>query len=293
MENSLSTLLKRSNAPATLSTSSAANALQPAATDPDGVRLENACLQALRGGSITALLKMDDARLIAAVQLEVEHCAVTYCAAPNTPPETMSEAVRFVLSQFGHLCPSEIREAFRLAASQKIEANISAYGGAFSCRILGDVLSAYEDYRALAFRRVRAKENEQQAALKEKERAEELKKEFGDFSDMLSRVMQRNPYPTFADIPKIFALAVFERKLISVSHDEKGPAWIQAKHLAVSRIPGRILAATSRTERSELLQIKQRLEADPETFPDELKAEATAIYAQILLYKQLPPYEQP
>lgn len=272
---------------------SAANALQPAATDPDGVRLENSCLQALRGGSITALLNMDDARLIAAVQLEVEHCAVTYCAAPNTPPETMSEAVRFVLSQFGHLCPSEIREAFRLTAAQKIEANISAYGGAFSCRILGDVLSAYEDYRALTFRRVRAKEREAEAEREESERAEILKEKFGDFDALLSRVMQRNPYPIPKDVPPVFARAVIERGLIQIPHDEKGPAWIQAKHLAVSRLPNRILSAESKQERDELLKIKRRLDSDPETFPEELKSEATAIYAQILLHAQLPPYEQP
>lgn len=292
MENSLSTLLPQSTELRNSPKNSDASALRPAA-DPQSASLERACQQALVGGSISALLKTDDVKLIAAVQLEVEHCAATYCGAPNTPANTMTECVRFVLSQFGHLCPAEIREAFRLTAAHEIGASLNAYNGVFSVRILGDVLSAYEDYRTLTFRRVRAQESERQAEQKEKERAEELKKEFGDFSDMLSRVMQRNPYQTFSDIPKIFALAVFERKLINVPHDEKGPAWIQAKHLAVSRISGRILAATSRTERSKLLQIKQRLEADPETFPDELKGEATVIYAQILLHKQLPPYEQP
>lgn len=275
-----------------MSKNSDASALRPAA-DPQSASLERACQQALAGGSISALLKTDDVKLIAAVQLEVEHCAATYCGAPNTPADTMTECVRFVLSQFGHLCPSEIREAFRLTAAHEIGASLNAYNGVFSVRILGDVLSAYEDYRTLTFRRVRAQESERHAAQQETERAEILKEKFGDFELLLSRVMQRNPYPTPNDVPAVFARAVIERGLVQIPHDEKGPAWIQAKHLAVSRIPGRILAATSRTERSDLLQIKQRLEADPETFPDELKGEATVIYAQILLHKQLPPYEQP
>ena len=161
MEN-LSTLLKQSTGQLpSLIVSDAKNMQGPEMlpalpSDPESARLEDSCLTALSGGSITALNAADDLALITALQLEVEHCAATYCAAPNTLTDTMDECVLFVIDQFGFLCPSEIRQAFRLAAAGKIEANLNAYNGAFSVRILGEVLSSYEDYRTLTFRKVRS-----------------------------------------------------------------------------------------------------------------------------------------
>lgn len=283
MENSLLTLLPQSIELRNSPKNSDESALRPAA-DPQSASLERACQQALAGGSISALLKKDDVKLIASVQLEVEHCAATYCGAPNTPADTMTECVRFVLSQFGHLCPSEIREAFRLTAAHEIGASLNAYNGVFSVRILGEVLSEYEDYRALAFRKVRSQMND----AGEENRAAVLKEAFGGFEDQLARVMQSNPYGAWQEIPAAFARAVVERGLINFSLEEKGKTWRSAKSIAAGRVPQKIMDAKTPFERNKWVQVRDQMQADPELFPGELQPEATIIYAQILLWEKLP-----
>ena len=222
--------------------------------------------------------------LITALQLEVKHCAATYCAAPNTLTDTMDECVLFAIAHFGFLCPSEIRQAFRLAAAGKIEADLNAYNGAFSVRILGEVLSAYEDYRALAFRKVRSQMND----AGEENRAAVLKEAFGGFEDQLARVMQSNPYGAWQEIPAAFARAVVERGLIDFSLEEKGKTWRSAKSIAAGRVPQKILDAKTPFERNKWVQVRDLMQADPELFPGELQPEATIIYAQILLWEKLP-----
>lgn len=253
-------------------------------SDPESARLEDSCLAALSGGSISALNTADDLVLITALQLEVEHCAATYCAAPNTLTDTMDECVLFIIDQFGFLCPSEIRQAFRLAAAGKIEANLNAYNGAFSVRILGEVLSAYEDYRTLTFRKVRSQISDSE----DPNRSAVLKQVFGGFEDQLARVMKSNPYGTWQEIPAAFARAVVERSLINFSLEEKGQAWRRAKSIAAGRVPQKILDAKTQFERNKWVQVRDQMQADPELFHGELKPEATIIYAQILLWEKLP-----
>jgi len=113
-------------------------------------------LQAIEGNTIGAMVRRD-AQMSFGVKLEVEFSAATYCGAPNTLPETIKEGVRFITDQFGHLNLTEIREAFRLAAAKKIEADLSAFYGLFTIQLLGKVLAAYDDYRTAIFREVRAK----------------------------------------------------------------------------------------------------------------------------------------
>lgn len=155
-------------------------------------------------------------------------------------------------------------------------------------RILGELLAAYEDWRALTFRRIR---DEQSAKSQEDENAERaglLQQKFGSVADMLARVMQDNPYSHWSQVPGWFARAVVERDIIPFTTDEKGPVWVNAKHIAVSRLPTMLMAATTEPARWRIADIQDQVKNDPDTFPEALKDEAKVIYAQLLVFSRLP-----
>lgn len=244
------------------------------------------------GITINSLKNADALKCSAAVQLEIEDCATAYCAAPNTESETITESVRFILTQFGHLNISEIRESFRLAAAGKIEVNLNAYHGLFSVRILGDVLNAYADYRTQMAREERAREQQRIAALEIDIRAEELKERFGTLADNLAELQEVNTkYARWQDLPYWFCRRLIEEDMPKVTVEEKGRVWVEAKHWAVNQLGYWLLDAEVQPEsRLRYKAAKSVIDADPDAFPDELHPEAKEAYAKKLVFKHIAPF---
>lgn len=59
----------------------------------------------------------------------------------------ISECSQFVISEYPMLGIEEIKQAFRLAASKKIPADLTAWNGQFTVSMLGAVLSSYLKFR--------------------------------------------------------------------------------------------------------------------------------------------------
>lgn len=240
-------------------------------------------------------MRVNDIETIGAMQLELEHCATSYCGCPNTSAETMKEATRFVEDQFGHLCVPEIREAFRLAAAGKIEASLAAYHGTFSVRILGEVLAAYEDHRALTFRRVRAEQQAKQDAADNLERAAAMQEKFGTLGQQLAALQSKNDrYPTFEDVPYWFARKVVDEDLLELHLGEKAEVWIRAKHWAAAQVNNWLAdPLLSKGDRKRYDDARLQIEADDECFPAELRPEAEQAYAKMLVFSHIAAYQEP
>lgn len=264
-----------------------------AAIDPETAKTQALCLQAIEGNTIAAMVRRDE-RLVFGLKIDLEFCAATYCGAPNTLPETIGEGVKFVQAQFSHFNITEIREAFRLAAAGKIEADLKAFYGLFTIQMLGNVLRAYDDYRTAIFREVRAKVAQMEDERGNEYRAEAMKEKFGTIAEQFDDLKQSNTkYERWQDLPEWFCRRVIEEDLAGLTLEEKGKAWITAKHWAANEVRGWLLdTAFSRDDRKRFAAAAASLEKHPDIFPDEIKKEAQEAYSKMLIFQKIAPYEQ-
>jgi len=274
------------------SPNTAPSGLQEYSSDPERSRLAASCRATLQGHTIGAIMRTSDGVAIPAMLAEIKFAAVTYCAAPNTDSETCKEGVAFVLSQFSHLNINEIREAFRLAASGKIDASLAAYHGQFSIRILGEVLRAYDDHRTGIYREERARFIEQQAALEAPTRSETLQAHFGTIAENFRALQEKNTkYPRWQDLPGWFCRRVIEDELIEIHPDEKGPTWIAAKHWAANQVGVWALdLTTGKEDRARYKAAAAVIREDADAFPGEIRKEAEEAYSKMLIFSKIAHY---
>lgn len=245
------------------------------------------------GQTIRALIAQNEIEGGTAVFMEIKYCAVTYCAAPNTEPETLKEAARFVITQYSGLAFHEIREAFRLAAAGKVEASLAAYHGQFSVRILGEVLSAYNDFRTQAARTIRARIRAQEAEKENADRAEAMRQYFGTLAEQFQALVEQNTkYQRWQDLPGWFCERLVREDIPGFSIDEKAKTWVTAKHWAVNRLGAWILnPETAKTDRERYRKAKAKTEKDPDFFPEEITKEAQDAYTKMLVFNRIAPFE--
>lgn len=263
--------------------------------DPELARLQRSCIAALNGNTISASLLQNDFLAISALQTEIEFCAVTYCACPNTPADTIEESVRFISSQFAHLNIAEVRESFRLTAAGKTDANLNTYYGQFSVRILGEMLQAYDDQRTQVYREMRARLQAEQDAAENEQRAEILKGRFGTLSEQFAALQSKNDkYQRWQDLPGWFCEKVVREDVGRFLVEEKGKIWVTAKYWAVNQLGlWRMDANNSFDDRRRFNAAYAVNQADPEAFPNELKKEAQDAYAKMLVFSKIAEYVQP
>lgn len=261
--------------------------------DVDQTRIERSILATENGQTIRAMVRANDEQAGTALFLEVKYCAVTYCASPNTEPETLKESTRFIISQYGSLAFHEIREAFRLAAAGKIDASLAAYHGQFSVRILGDVLSTYLDYRTQAGREIRARLNRIEDEMKDEMRATMLREIFGTLAEQYQTLTQANSkYQRWQDLPDWFCLKLVQEDIPQFTIEEKVETWVTAKHWSANQIGTWLLDRNiGKEERIRYKAAKQVIEQDPETFPDELRKEAESAYCKMLVFNRIAQFE--
>ena len=261
--------------------------------DQERSRLEKSCAAAIAGNTISSMLKSDNNAPVL-LHAEIKFCATTYCAAPNTEKDVISESVRFVSTQFGNFNISEIREAFRLAAAGSIEADLTAYYGMFSVNILGRVLSTYQDHRTQAYREVRARIAAQEQEMEAEMRADILKERFGTISEQFAALQVENrKYRRWQDLPAWFCRKVIQDDIAGIGNDEKGKAWVLAKTWAVNQIGAWILSPdTKPDDKKRYIAARAANEKDSGHFPDGLRAEAEEAYCKMLVFSKIAQYEE-
>lgn len=113
----------------------------------------------LEGRTIGAAMRENREAALVALSLELEYCAKAYTGATRTDELVFDELVLFVVKQYGMLNTAEIREAFRLGAAGELgEVRMTAYYGAFTVLMLGDLLGAYMARREADVRKARRAE---------------------------------------------------------------------------------------------------------------------------------------
>lgn len=281
----------------TLSTkdSNLPNGLQPNGL-PERVelsRLEKSVEMAAQGLTIGAAVRQDEVRAALLIRTEVKYCATAFCAAPNTESTTIDECAATILAHYPHFNVAEIREAFRMASIGDLDVNMNAYYGLFSVRIVGDILSAYSDHRTQVVRQVRARMQAEQDAAENEQRAEMLKEKFGTIADQFAALQAKNDrYSRWGDLPGWFCERVIKEDVGGFSLEEKGKAWVTAKHWAVNQLGGwRLDPNRSQADRKRFNDAYAAIQADPECFPDELKPEAQEAYSKMLVYSKIATYE--
>lgn len=173
------------------------------------------------------MVAYDEGRAILDVSFSIEFCAKTYCGGTNTEDAVYTEAVDFVLKNFGHIAIDEIRAAFQLAASGKLDdVKMETYYGVFTLAMLGGILRAYDKYRNRIIAQMQNEERER----KYQEREIELKS-VDWVSDRLRR-LDAIEAPELSD----FALSDFDLFVksghMTYTDEQKKAAWMDAKELA-------------------------------------------------------------
>lgn len=125
---------------------------------------------ATNGNTIARMMRESAKAGIATISLELEACAKTYVACPNTDESAFDEIIEFVADKFGGLNVAEIREAFRLVAAKEIDVDLRAWYGQFTVMMMGEVLTAYMEWRERLQRLVLEKLAADRAAKREAER---------------------------------------------------------------------------------------------------------------------------
>jgi hypothetical protein len=106
--------------------------------------------KAIQKSLVKNIRKTEEKDLVVSLVSEINFCARNYCGA-NADSEEFTDLVfegyKFVKQYYPHLAIEEIRQAFGLASAKIIQVDSNAYFGRFSLNILGNVLSAYDEYR--------------------------------------------------------------------------------------------------------------------------------------------------
>lgn len=116
-----------------------------------------------RQSNMRTILQSNNNKLIEGLQVTVQQMiysvAILYTSAnfdkqPKRDVDILiNESANFVIKNFPMLSVGEIKTAFEFAACHKIDANLSAWNGKLTIQMIGDVLSAYYQFRQNAIAR--------------------------------------------------------------------------------------------------------------------------------------------
>jgi hypothetical protein len=177
-----------------------------------------------------------------------------YCSAnPDLlTPEFRTEASAMIINKFGGLGVNEIREAFRLAASNVISCDLRAFNGRISIQVIGTCLNAYSEYRKPIAAEILRMKTEQEKK-EEQERAEldkiEYQKKVTDWFE--SEYTPKDIY----DCPFYFLDTLIELGIVAITTEQKHDFFRKAKALRLNEIEH----SKKRTETIDEIQKANRL----------------------------------
>lgn len=232
-------------------------------------------------------------------------CASLYMGAK--PPENKDDvdkimlyqkAASFILDNFAWISAKEIDEAFALASSGKIKANLKAYYGTFSIEAIGELLQAYKVYRNRVLAAV-----QEEIKRKEKEEEEKANREMKNLQaraefckEVLTWVAMSNedcpPFEDWREIPSIKAEAAFKSGAIIFEGDEakiKAEIWRKAGSLTLKE-----MERETRQEIEEGRKGQSSIKALLKTIkegqkPKGYEGKRQKIYSQLLLWEFIKP----
>jgi len=208
--------------------------------------------------------------------------------------ETIQEAVRFVYKNYPQLGVNEIREAFSLSAANVFPAvNMTAFFGTFTISMLGDILTAYNQYRnpiiAKAYDQIikLEQENKQETEREEKNRIA-ISQIQQDIEKAIIAVQsgEADLWESWHDVPVHYAEIAVREQWIEVSPEFKKSIWEESKKLALREL-SEMAADLSNFSQAKQSRLKLTEAIERQTVPDA----ALRIYSKLLIFKYVKMHE--
>ena len=252
-----------------------------------------------RTNNIRAVLQSKDNKQIEGLQVTVQQMiysvAVLYTSvnfdkqAKRDIDILINESANFVIKNFPMLSVGEIKTAFEFAACHKIDANLSAWNGKLTIQMIGDVLSAYYQFRQNAIARYDNKV--ELIMLRQKSadcdrRNEEAKQAVIDLFNDLKQTYQQTGEIDPDKIKPYQGKILVDAGLITFTTGEKVAIHKEAKKQAVRELKNDIQdinqkPVTRRTLKAMLGEIENGAEQD------DFKSRVNSIYSVLLIKKSI------
>ncbi len=187
------------------------------------------------------------------------------------------------------LSVTEIKQAFELSASGKIDANLSAYHGKFTIQMLGDVLQKYWIFRMNVLARYDSKldnYHNQQRKKDADERNERAKQEVIDLFKKLKDTYQQTGEFDETQVKSFHGKIVSDAGLITFSKQEKLQIYAEAKNNVLKQIKTAVQDVNLKpTERRSLKSMLSDISAGQQS--EDFKSKINAEYSVLLIIKEI------
>lgn len=252
-----------------------------------------------RQNNIRAVLQSKDQKQIEGLQVTVQQMiysvAVLYTSvtfdkqAKRDIDILINESANFVIKNFSMLSVAEIKTAFEFAACRKIDANLSAWNGKLTIQMIGDVLSAYYQFRQNAIARYDNKVELLMLRQKSEDcdrRNEQAKQAVIDLFNQLKETYQQTGEIDPDKIKPYQGKILVDSGLITFTTVEKIAIHKEAKKQAIKELKNDIQdinqkPVTRRTLKSMLYEIENGAEKD------DFKSRVNSIYSVLLIKKAI------
>lgn len=174
--------------------------------------------------------KIDKQEAFGELLINIPLIAQEYGARTDIPQNVIKEAITLITTEFMDLSVSEIRKAYRMYASGKLNVNAEMYGGEFTVAQLGKVLTAYRNERRARVAAVLQIENkEREDRIKE---AEAIQKRIEFEKTFPSIVADKIQYVTsWRDIPEWWYKPSVKLGLLDFTKEQADVVFQQAADL--------------------------------------------------------------
>jgi hypothetical protein len=250
--------------------------------------LQEGRLQVICSGIERPIRSLDFEKFNTYAPVLIGDIAVSYCGADiELSRHAIIESAALLREKFSGIGIDEVNEAFKLAASKQIEANLAAYSGQFTVRIFGEVMATYIDYRRPVVAEIEKRKSEMEAERMEQEKQERnnrTRKEIIEgFTGMCAGTVPNFAAPS--GIPDFWARILTEEKLVFGDAE----TWKEAKRMVVERFKtARNIAMPDETlSEYDAKQVMYQLQSDPEFFPEALRPRAEILYGQLIVWNEI------
>ena len=201
----------------------------------------------------------------------------------------ISESANFIIKHFAMLSVTEIKQAFELSASGKIDANLSAYHGKFTIQMLGDVLQKYWIFRMNVLARYDSKldiYHNQQRKKDADERNERAKREVIDLFKKLKDNYQQTGEFDETQVKGFHGKIISDAGLITFSKQEKLQIYAEAKINVLKQIKTDVQDVNLKpTERRSLKSMLSDISGGQQS--EDFKSKINAEYSVLLIIKEI------
>lgn len=208
---------------------------------------------------------------------------------PEDRKIVFSEMSRFVIDRFPMLGLLEIRDAFSLAASGKINADLRAWHGKFTIAMLGGVLGPYKAYsKRVLFEYDKGCElilgetDEKQLQKKNEKAKQEVISAYLKLKETYQEDLEIDESKIFVHWGRILVEAGY----IDFTADQKKEIYSEAKALVKEDATKAFAASTRPHERRELRSLIEVIDSNTGDFTD-FKNKADAKYAILIVKKSI------